>query len=326
MNDRKIQINKKFWLAIIKDTSFPSFIVLIMLIIISGIIQPGFFTLTGVRNNFMMLTPLVFATVAQAIIIISGSLDFSVGAMISFFVCIVAFFLTDTNISLVLLAGFAVVILGSGFLNGSLVGKLKLQPLVATYATQAIFLGIAMYIFPIAGGYVPRSFYRFYSSNVLKVLPVPVLILIIGIIILIFISKTSLYRYIYAVGNNEKSAHLSGINVSNIKMFAFVIASIFVGIAGISVLMITGTGEWRAGVPYLMNSVAATIIGGISLQGGKGNVWGAICGALILGLLNNIIFFAHISSYYQTFVKGMIIFLALTITSVPKLREYKNKL
>lgn len=316
---------KNFWLNVYKDTSFPSFIVLVMLVILNGILQPGFFTLGVVRTNFMTFTPLILVTIAQSIVIISGSVDFSAGASLSFFTCLVAFFMKDTNIIWILIIGFAAVMIGNGFLNGSLIGKLKLQPLITTYATQAVMLGLAMYIMPVAGGYVPRFFYKFYSSNVLKVIPVPILILAIGLGIWYLLSKTILYKYIYAVGGNEDGAFASGINVSNIKMFAHVVASIFIAIAGLCLLMLSATGEWRSGSPYLINSLAATIIGGISLRGGKGNIWGAICGALTIGLLNNIIFFARVSSYYQIFAKGMIILLALSIASIPKLFEDKYK-
>lgn len=316
---------KSFWLKIYKDTSFPSFLVLVMIVILNVILQPNFFSVSVVRTNFMTFTPLILVTIAQSIVIISGSIDFSAGASLSFFTCMTAFFMTDKNVALVIILGFTAVIIGNGFLNGFMIGKLRLQPLITTYATQAIMLGFAMYIMPVAGGYVPRFLYKFYNSNFLKVLPVPILILIIGVAIWILISKTTLYRYIYAVGGNEEGAYASGINVSNIKMFAHVIASIFIGIAGICILMLSATGEWRSGSPYLINSLAAAIIGGISLRGGKGDVWGAICGALIIGFLNNIIFFARVSSYYQIFAKGMIILLALSIASIPKLFEEKYK-
>lgn len=324
-NSNSIGIRNNFWLKIYKDTSFPSFVVLILLIFANAILQPNFFSIGVLRTNFMTFTPLVLVTIAQSIIIISGSIDFSVGASLSFFTCMTAYFMTDQNVVVVLLIGFMAVILLNGLLNGVLIGKLKLQPLITTYSTQAIMLGLAMFIMPVAGGYVPRFFYKFYSSNILKFIPVPILILAIGIAIWFFISKTSIYRYIYAIGGFEEGAYASGIKVTIVKILSHVIASIFVGLAGICILMLSATGEWRSGSPYLINSIAAAIIGGISLRGGKGNIWGAICGALILGLLNNIIFFAKVSSYYQIFAKGMIIFLALSVASLPKLFEEKYK-
>lgn len=308
-----------------RDPSFPSFVILVMLIIINSSIQPNFFSYSITKSNFMSFTPLILVSIAQSIVIISGSLDFSLGASISLFTCLTAYLMTDSNVAIVILLGFIVLIVADGLLNGVMISRLGLQPLITTYATSAIFLGLAMFIMPVAGGYVPKYVYKFYRSDVLKIIPAPILILIIGIVIWLIISRTVTYRYIYAVGGNKEGAYASGIRVVNVRIFAHLIASFFVALAAFCVLMISATGEWRSGTPYLINSVAAVIIGGVSLTGGKGNVWGAIFGALVIGLLNNIIFFAGVSSYYHIFSKGMIILLSLSIASIPRLFEEKYK-
>ncbi|MBN2073227.1 MAG: ABC transporter permease [Actinobacteria bacterium] len=272
----------------------------------------------------MIYTPLILASIAQAIIIISGSLDLSLGASMSLFTVITAYFMTDTNVFPIVMLGFAVVFM-TGALNGALIGKLGLSPLITTYATQAIIIGFAMFILPNAGGYVPKFFYRIYRADVLKVIPAPIFILIIGLIIWFVISRTTLYRYIYAIGSDEEAAYASGLKVSNIRFAAHLIASLFIAIAGLCILLSTATGDFRSGNPFALNSVAAVVVGGVSLTGGKGNIWGAVFGALILGLLNNLIFFAQISSFYQTFAKGMIIVLSLSMAAIPRIFEEKYK-
>ncbi len=320
------KISKGLFYKIYKDTSFPSLVIFILLLIANAILQPNFFSLSVIKTNFMTFTPLILVAIAQSIVIISGSIDFSVGASLSFFTCMTAYFMNDKNVFLVIFLGFLTIVLLNGLLNGILIGRLNLQPLIATYSTQAIMLGLAMFIMPVAGGYVPKFFYKFYSSFLFKFIPVPVMILIVGFVIWYIISRTVAYKYIYAVGGFEDGAFASGIKVKNIRVLSHLIASIFIGIAGICLLMLSGTGEWRNGTPYLINSVAAALIGGVSLRGGKGNIIGAIFGALIIGLLNNIIFFAKVSSYYQIFAKGMIILLALSLASIPKLYEAKYKI
>jgi ribose transport system permease protein len=317
---------KELATGVYKDTSFPGFVVLIILIIVNLSLQHNFFSYTIVKSNFMTFTPLILASVGQAIIIISGSVDLSIGASISLFTVVTAFIMTDGNVLPVVLLGIVVVFIVSGFINGMIIGKFNLSPLLATFATSAVYMGIAMIILPNAGGYVPKFFYRLYRADLLKVIPAPIFILIVGLVIWYGISRTITYRYIYAIGSNQEGAYASGINISNVRLATHIIASIFIAIAGICVLLSTATGDYRSGTSFTLNSIAAVVIGGISLSGGKGNIWGAVIGALILGLLNNIIFFAHISSLYQIFAKGMIIVLSLTIATLPKLLGEKSKI
>ncbi len=318
-------IYKKILNRIVKDPSFPSFLIMVLLIVINAVLQPHFFGYRIIKSNLQSFTPLILLSIAQGIIIISGSLDLSLGTSVSLFSVLTAYYMTDTNVTLILLIGIVMIFSASGLLNGYAIGKLGLSPLITTYATSAIFLGVAMIILPVAGGYVPKFFYKIYRGTVFGFIPFTAFILIIGFIIWGIISRTALFRYIYAIGSNEEGAYASGINVSAVRLLAHVIASIYIALAGICVLMITATGEWRSGLGYTLNSVAAVVIGGISLTGGKGNLWGAVFGALILGLLSNIIFFSQISSYYQIFAKGMIIVLSLSLAAIPRLFEEKYK-
>jgi len=318
---------KNFLKNCTKDPSFNSFIVLVLLVIINASLQPTFFSYSTVKSNFMTFTPLILISMAQGIIILSGNLDLSVGAAMSLLTCIMASLMTDSiiNVVLVVLLGIIAAFV-LGVFNGSLIGRVNLPPLITTFATSAIFFGIAMTIMPLPGGYVPKYFYRWYRGDVLKFIPVPIFILLIGIAIWVIIKRTAVYRYIYAVGGSEEGAYSSGIKVSNIKLMSFIFASFFIALASICLLLSTAIGDPRAGLSYTLNSVAAVVIGGISLKGGKGGISGAIVGAIILGLLINVIFFAKVSSLYQNFARGMIIMISLSIATIPKLREESKKI
>lgn len=309
------------------NPAFPSFIVLVILVVINASIQPNFFNYSTVKSNFMTFTPLILISMAQGIVILSGSLDLSVGAGMSLVTCIMASLLTDSisNVVLVVILGITVAIV-LGVFNGIFVGHVGLPPLISTFATNAIFFGFAMTIMPLPGGYVPKFFYRWYRGDVLKIIPVPIFILLIGIGLWILIKRSAVYRYIYAVGGNEEGAYSSGIKVSNIKLIAHVFAGIFLALAAVCLLLATATGDPRAGNSYTLNSIAAVVIGGISLKGGKGSIGGAIVGAIILGLLINIIFFAQVSSLYQGFARGLIIVISLSLAVIPKLREESRKI
>lgn len=305
-----------------RNPSFPGLLILIFLVIVNVILKPQFFSYNFLKFNFKTFTPLILVTMAQAIVLISGSVDLSIGASLSLCVVVASSLMSDSVGNMIMIVGLtAVVAMGTSFFNGIIIGKLRLPALISTYATQAIFFGIAMYIMPVPGGYVPESFYRQYNADVFGFIPMPVLILAVGIAIWYIISKTRVYRYIYAIGSNETSAFASGINVSLIRLTAHLFAGIFTAIASVCLLMTFASGDARSGLGYTMNSVAAVVIGGVSLSGGKGSIPGAIIGALIMGMLANIIFYANLSSLYQGFAKGMIIVISLALASIPRIRE-----
>jgi ribose transport system permease protein len=318
MSENKGGVLKKLATRLIRDPAFPGLLVLIVLLALNFYFQNRFFSYRILRSNFMAYTPLILAAMAQAIIIISGSVDFSIGYALSLFTCLTAYLMTDTNVFAIILLGSVVIFLGSGVMNGFFVGKLNMSPLITTFATMTLFWGIAQTIMPMAGGYVPRFFYKTYRIQVLGFLPFPAVILFIAIVIWSIFRRTSFGRHIYAVGSNEDGAYSSGINVSRIRFMAHVIASIFIAMAGVCLLMSMASGDFRVGQEYALNSVAAVVIGGIALKGGKGSIAGAIVGALILGLINNIIFYAKVSAFYQGFAKGMVIVVALFFGGIPQ--------
>ncbi len=310
---------KRISADLIRRPSFTSFLILVVLVIVNAIIQPNFFSYRSLKSNFMSYTPLIFAAVAQGMIILSGSIDLSLGSTIALLNCLTASMLSDSNVFKVMMFGLFITLVVSGVINGLLIGKLNLSPLITTFATSAIYLGIAMIILPKAGGYVPRFLYNYYKGSFLGIIPNAFLLLILGLALWLIFSRTSAYRYIYAVGSNEDGAFASGISILKTRLFAHLFSGFFIFLAGVCVIMFTSTGDYRTGSSYTMNSIAAVVIGGISLSGGKGSMAGAVWGALILGVLNNIIFYSHASSYFQVLAKGLIIVAALCIGIIPAL-------
>lgn len=325
MNSKKQNKLKEFFIRIVHYPSFPSFVILLLLIFINAVIQPNYFSYRSLKSNFMTFTPLIFAAIAQGIIVLSGSIDLSVGSAIALMNTITAFFMTDNNVFPLLMLGFAVTIIVSGIINGLIIGRLKLAPLITTFATSAIYLGLAMMILPKAGGYIPRFLYNFYKGSLFGFIPNSIVILIAGLIIWYIFSRTAACRFIYAVGSNEEGAYASGISLWKIRLTAHLFAALFIFLAGLCVIMFTATGDYRTGGSYTMNSIAAVVIGGIALTGGKGRIVGAIWGAMILGTLNNIIFYSQASSYFQILAKGLIIVVALCIGVIPILIKNNRK-
>jgi ribose transport system permease protein len=296
---------------------------LLVLLAANMFLQPRFFSLRVFNTNLMMFTPLILVTMAQGLIVMTGSIDMSIGSAISLFTIFTSFFMTDTNIGWMLAAGCLLIFSATGILNGVAIGKFGLPAFITTYATAAIFLGVAKFILPQAGGYVPEFFYKLYRTGIAGI-PFPLLLLVLAFLFFWIMSRTVLYRYFYAVGSNEEGAYASGIKVVKVRIAAHVCAAAFLCLACISVLMSNASGDWRSGQEYTLNSIAAVVIGGISLTGGKGTIVGAVFGAIILGLVNNIIFFTDLSSYYQIFVKGMIVLVSLSFGAVPALLRRRS--
>jgi ribose transport system permease protein len=321
----KSRTSSAFLSAALQNPSAMGLAVLLVLIVVNVILQPALFTGEILTSNLMSFAPLIFAALAQGIIILSGSVDLSIGAVMGFYTIVSASTMSDTNVWWIVLLGLAISI-GIGGFNGLLIGTLRLPPFITTFATSGIVLGVTILIMPVPGGYVPRFFYKIYRSAFLGIIPMPLAFLLAGLLVWAVVSRTVFYRHLYAIGGAEKSAYASGIRVRRVRLLAHVFAGFFVGLGGMCLLMLTAAGEYRSGMSYSLNSIAAVVIGGIAMSGGRGNIWGAIIGAFILGLLNNILFFANIPSFYQTFFRGMIVILSLSLGALTRLRELRTQM
>jgi ribose transport system permease protein len=308
--------------AIVQNSSFPSFLMLVVLIAVNAVLQPGFFTFQTFRMNFMTFTPLILVSLAQATLLLVGAVDLSLGAGISLVTTVMASLMMNTTLSIigVALLGVAVA-LGLALFNGVFIGTIGPPPLIMTFATSVIWYGVALVLMPTPGGHIPEAYYTLYGKTIAGFLPVPVAVLLVALLFCLLLGRLRPFRHIYAVGGSERAAKASGINVTWIKIFAFLVSGVFVALAALCVVGQTATGDARSGQGFTLNSVAAAVIGGIAFSGGKGNYVGAIIGGIILGLLINIIYFANVTSFYQVFTKGAIILVALVIGAVPRLRR-----
>lgn len=306
-------------------TNFTTYAVFILLIVINAILQKGFFDPYTMKINITAFAPLILVSMAQGIIIISGSIDLSIGASITLVNTILARLMKDSGLSVILALlaalGAAMIIAA---INGFAVGYLKLPSMVATFAMSAMVFGTALFIMPQPGGYIPPFFYQAYQKNLLLIIPIPLVVIAISLGLWRIFKTRKIILYIYAVGGDPVNAAASGIDVAKTKLYSFLISSVYIFFAGIVVTAQTATGDARVGQGFMLTSVAAAVIGGIALKGGKGNMIGAACGGCILVLAINIIFFANIPSNYQEFFKGVIIILALCLAIIPSLQKRKE--
>ncbi|MCS7242678.1 ABC transporter permease [Candidatus Caldatribacterium sp.] len=299
-------------------------VILLSLVGITAFLQKNFFEAKSIVRTINSFAPLVLLAMGQAVVIISGGIDLSAGAALSLFTCILTAVMRQndpiTGIYALFLTFLAA--LGTGVVNGLGIGYLRIPPVIVTFATSYAWLGIALFLRPTPGGESVAWFRVFYNMRVVEGIPEalrilgtyvpPALLLIVGACLLWYIvSRTRIGRYIYAVGSNIESAYVSGINTGRIQMLACLINAMFIFLAALFFVGQNQTGDARMGGPLTLRSIAAVVVGGIALTGGRGSVYMAIVGALILNFVGRIIFFANIPNAYQTLVSGIIVIAAI---------------
>lgn len=294
----------------------PSLGMLIVVFAINVALQPHLLTRGSLSSNIATFAPTILVSAAQAIIVLSGELDLSVGTGVSMLNCSLATLpeLAGWGLWPTLGATFAIAVM-AGATNGVLVAYVRLPSLIVTFATSAIWFGIALFFRPQPGGSVEPVFGDFYAGSVLGV-PIALILVLVALGLWSMLQRYPLGRQLLAVGGNPVAAFHAGIDVRWVKFCGYCIAWCFVYLGSLAISAQTLSGDSRLGLPYTLTSVAAVVIGGISLAGGRGSVWGAAFGAIALGLVANVIYFAGIPSIYQEFFKGIVICIALSFTFI----------
>ncbi|WP_425399989.1 ABC transporter permease [Aeoliella sp.] len=317
MNDRQT-----IWQLI---SRFQSLLVLALMILAMGLLSDKFLTTANGWNIMRQISVNVCLSIGMTMVILSGGIDLSVGSVLAFASAITAG-LVKAPIPLpwlgvelqctalgAILAGLLV---GSalGWFNGLMITRVRIPPFVATLAMLGIARGMTMLWtkgFPITG--LGDEFAAIGTGSVLGI-PAPVWIaaILVGVFAVVT-KKTRFGRYIYAVGGNEQTAIHSGINVRRIKLLVYTLAGALSATAGTIVISRLNSAQPNAGLGYELDSIAAVVIGGTSLSGGRGSILGTVIGCLIIGVLNNGLVLLDVSPNWQQVVKGAVILLAVAV-------------
>lgn len=303
--DKNLKAQRNFANAYYK---FGTVTMLLLLCIISAIISPTFLTGENLINVLRQISVVAIIACGQTIVIISGNVDLSAGSTVALSGCIAAsIIVTNGSILLAILAALAI---GAvvGFINGFLISKFNVQAFIITLASMQAVRGIA-YLYtdgrPIVG---LGNFKVLGQGNIFDVIPVPVVIMAATILITwILLNYTKLGRYSYAIGGNQDAAIASGIKINRIKIIIYIFMGMVTALAGVILASRINSGQPTAGVNYEFDSIIAVIIGGTSFNGGIGTVTNTFIGALLVGVINNILNLAGVSAYVQQIVKGLII-------------------
>jgi len=287
-------------------------LVLLAIVIFTGIINPRFLSLQNILNILQQISVLGIVSIGMTILLISGGLDLSVGSLISLSAYVGGLTIHRTNsLSLGILALFACAVF-FGFLNGVLAATERAHPFIITLGTMTFLQGIAVVISrgsPING---MGGLYELIGIRDIFGLPAPAIIFIVLLIITyFFLRNVPLGRYAYAIGGNQEASRLSGIRISRIKIALYALNGLFVGVAALVLSSILDSALPTMGTGYDLRSVAAAVIGGTPLFGGRGNVFGTLGGVFLLGLVSNSINLLGISANFQGVVLGVIMVAAV---------------
>lgn len=323
-----------------KIVSQYSFVIVFFAIFLIYSITSSGLTWSGIMNIFRHSTAIGIIGIGMGLVCLTGEIDLSVGSMLALLsgFSVMVFNATGSIIVTLLFA----IVFGAvlGFINGFLVGAVKMPAFIVTLATMLIFRSFAQYVCQhvpkelIGGGSSvykmstsQESFNTFFSFGNGKILTIPIvgIILILLTVLFVFISTSTKFgKKIYAIGSNEKAAHMAGINVKLVKIMVFVITGILVGIASfLWIAMNASSDPATTGSSYEMYAIAAVVLGGISMSGGKGRVIGILFGAMSYTVIDKIIVALKMDSLINDTIKGIILIVVILIQIAgPQIKDY----
>lgn len=312
----------KLYVNLKKSKSFYSLIGLIGLILISAIIAPNFRTVNNMITIFRQASVLLILSSGLTAVLLTGSMDLSVGATAGFIGCICARFLkAGVPIWVAFLIGIGIGML-VGLINGALASILP--SFIATYATNWVMSGMAIIVMNGSVIYdLPKNFTQVGVGYIGAIPNLVIIAAFIVILLYILLQKTTFGRQVYAYGSNAEAARYSGMPVKRIMLSSFVICSVCAGIAGMIITARLNAADAAMGDAYGLQTVAAVVIGGTSMLGGQGGVGGTVIGALILTIIVNVMNLKGVSSFAQPMVVGIVI-IAMVLFDINSKRKQEK--
>ncbi|NJN96523.1 MAG: ABC transporter permease [Anaerolineales bacterium] len=299
--------------------------ILLLIVMVATVISPNFRTPQNIFNVLRQAVALGVVSIGQTMVILTGGIDLSVGSTISL-VAVYASGLMAGQPGLGVILQVVLLTLGGallvGLINAFVITRLKVVPFITTLSVASIVQGLVLLYAKAPKGSISPGF-NYFAEGMVGPVPFPVIFLALLVIItFVILTKTVLGRYIIATGGSEVIARLSGIRTKPIILFAYMFCSFTAGVSALFLISRMGIGDPQVGGlnfdRFDLDSIAAVLIGGTRLGGGKGSVMGTVAGILIISVLNNIFNLAEVSSFYQWIVKGFIILGAVMVYTIQK--------
>lgn len=299
------------------------YLFLIVFMAVISFLDDNFLSTRNLKNLLLTSFPLMMVAFGQTLIILTGGIDLALGKIVAL-----------TNVVCVTLMrpenpmGFAAAIVVSlavgaacGGLNGLLVTKGKLAPIIVSLATSSVFGGIALFVLPIPGGKIHMGFAKFLNGDLAGI---PTALLMMASVIAglrILTNNTPFGKAIRAIGGNENAAYWTGVKVDRMKMLTYLLAGTLCAVGGIFLTSQMYSGDPTIGGSFGTNSIAASVVGGTMMSGAVGDILGTVAGVFIITIINNMLNLLGVSSFYQFVFQGVILIAALGLGSLKQLKK-----
>lgn len=295
-------------------TNIGVYLTLVVLVVIFSLLSSNFLTAGNMINLFRQIAINGLIAIGMTMVITTGGIDLSVGSILGL-TAMVSAYLMVTGVPPII-AVLVCLALGAllGLINGFIIAQYKLQAFIVTLATMTTFRGLTYVISdgkPISN-ISDSALFSFIGKGDILGIPIPIFIFFIAFgIAYVVLNKTVFGRNVYATGGNETAAKLSGVDVKKTHIMVYVISGFLAALAGLILISRLNSAQPTLGDGYELDAVAAVVIGGTSLAGGRGRISGTLIGILILGVISNGLNIIGVSSFYQEIVKGLIILVAV---------------
>jgi ribose transport system permease protein len=313
--------------SVVAYREFTLVIVLLVMTVLMTMASPVFLTRANIEAILLGLSVEATIAVGMVILLIAGGLDLSVGSTMAFTGVVAGLLLTRLSVpSPVAILGGLLAALLVGLVNGVLVSKMMINPFIVTLGMLITVRGLTLVL---ASGKavlnLPHSF-TVVGQGRLMGIQFPIYIMLALVVVFDLLMRNSrFFRQMYYIGGNEKAARLSGINVDWVKIFNYCLVAVLAGVAGIMITGRFGSSSLTVGTGVELRVITATIIGGASLSGGEGSVFGAFLGALFMGVLANALNLLGVDVYWQNFVTGLILIIAVVVDVLNERRKSQQR-
>ncbi|NRF91642.1 ribose ABC transporter permease [Paenibacillus frigoriresistens] len=297
-----------------KMQSLGSLLGLVLIVVILSVVNGDFLTVGNIFNVLRQISINALIAFGMTFVILTGGIDLSVGSILALSSAFTAG-LMASGMNTWLAVGIGLIGgLMMGAINGLLITKGKVAPFIATLATMTVFRGLTLVYTqgrPITGF---KEDFAMLGKGYFLQIPMPIIWMVIAFAVLYIILKhTTFGRRVYALGSNEEATWLSGINTSKVKILVYSISGLLAAISGIILTSRLNSAQPTAGGAFELDAIAAVVLGGTSLSGGRGWIVGTLIGAMIIGVLDNGLNLLNVSSFYQQVVKGVVILIAVLL-------------
>lgn len=295
---------------------------LLLLCAVMAFLSDNFLTVSNLMNVARQVSVTAIAAVGMTLVIIIGGIDLSVGSILALSGVMAATMFTNVESPILAIVIGVAVGAAVGFINGFVTAKGMIAGFITTLATMSAVRGFS-FIYtdgvPVA---VTNPSFTYLGTGYMFGIPIPILIMVFVLLLGSYVmNRTRLGRYVYAIGGNEQTSRWSGLKVDRVKIYVYTISGLLTGLAGTILAARLASGQPYAGQGFELDVIAAVIVGGTSLAGGRGNISGTFIGVLLIGILSNGLTLLNVDTYYQMVIKGAIIILAVLIDTFGRRRK-----